>query len=222
MRRKTEKIKKFGKRQSTKKEKEKIKFDFKLFGKWDSNIGVQDPSLMGYINLDSRFLPRSAGRHRKPFHKSRAHIIERLALHLLVPGHSGKKHRITSGVFGGRLYNALQTVENTLDILEKKQQGSNPIEILVRAIENAALTEEIISYQMGSIMAREAVVTSPQRRVDKALRFFVQGAYRKSFNSKKSISEALADEILAAYNNSPDSTAIREKQRIEREAAGAR
>ncbi|MBI5061638.1 MAG: 30S ribosomal protein S7 [Candidatus Aenigmarchaeota archaeon] len=222
MRRKTEKIKKFRKRQTAKKEREKIKIDVKLFGRWDSNIEVRDPSLKGYLNVDARILPRSAGRHRKPFHKSKMHIIERLALHLMVPGHTGRKHKITSGTFGGQLYNSLRSVEQTLEIIEKKVADVNPVEVVVRAIENSALTEEIISYQMGSIMAREAVVTSPQRRIDKTLRFFAQGAYRKSFNTKKSISEALADEIIAAYNSSTDSTAVREKQRIEREAAGAR
>jgi len=108
-----------------------------------------------------------------------------------------------------------------LEIVEKKE-NKNPVEVLVRAVENAALSEEIISYQMGSIMAREAVVTSPQRRIDKTLRFFAQGAFRRSFNKKKSFAEALAEEILMAYTGSPDSTAIKEKERIEREAAGAR
>jgi small subunit ribosomal protein S7 len=221
MRRKTERIKRFRKAEGVRKEKEKRKFDVKLFGRWDSNIQVQDPSLRKYINLDARFLPRSAGRLRRPFHKSRAHIVERLAMHLMVPGHSGRKHKITSGPLAGSLYNALQKTEKALEIVEKKE-NKNPIEVLVNAIENAALTEEIISYQMGSIMAREAVITSPQRRIDKTLRFIAQGAYRRSFNKKKSLQEALSEEILAAYTGSPDSTAIKEKERIEREAAGAR
>ncbi|MBI4018339.1 MAG: 30S ribosomal protein S7, partial [Candidatus Aenigmarchaeota archaeon] len=64
--------------------------------------------------------------------------------------------------------------------------------------------------------------TAPQRRVDKTLRYFAQGAYRKSFHSKKGLAQALAEEILAAYHGSQDSTALREKERIEREASGAR
>jgi ribosomal protein S7 len=160
----------------------------------------------------------------------------------MVPGHSGKKHKITSGPLGGSAYNALHNVEKALEIIEKKENAKltpkpagtegveqagrpatvNPIEVLVRAIENSALTEEIISYQMGSIMAREAVITSPQRRIDKTLRFFAQGAYRRSFNKKKHLAEALAEEILLAYAGSAESTAMRERERIEREAAGAR
>ena len=72
-------------------------------------------------------------------------------------------------------------------------------------------------------MVRRAVITSPQRRVDLALRLLIQAAYQKSTNSKKTTVQALSDEILATYNgDATNSVAIREKERIEREAAGAR
>jgi small subunit ribosomal protein S7 len=203
------------------KRREKTVFSFKLFGRWDSNAPVNDPSLKGYINVEPKILPKSEGSQRGRFHKSKMHIVERLALKMLVSGHTGKKHKITSGKFGGGFGTVLNQVEKALEIVEQKTK-KNPIEVLVVAIENAALREEVISYQMGSIMAREAVITAPQRRVDKALRFFAQAAYRKSFNKKASLAAGLADEIIAAYNNSGDSFAIKEKERIEREATGAR
>ena len=203
------------------KKREKTHFDVKLFGRWDSNVPVNDPSLKSYINLEPKILPRSAGTQRGRFHKSRMHIIERLALKMSVSGHTGKKHRITSGKFGGNYTTIIGVVEKALGIIEKKE-NKNPIEIFVRAIENAALREEVISYQLGSIMARESVITAPQRRVDKTLRFFAQSAYRRSFNKHKGLAEALADEIIACYKNSADSFAIKEKERIEREATGAR
>ncbi|MFH1631146.1 MAG: 30S ribosomal protein S7 [Candidatus Aenigmatarchaeota archaeon] len=201
--------------------KEKRVFDVKLFNKWESKgIEVRDISIKNYINLDARILPRTAGKLRKPFHKSNAHIVERLALHMLTPGHTGKKHKVTSGIFGGALYNALKNIEKAFDIIEEKTQ-KNPIEIFVRAIENAAVKEEIISYQLGSIIAREAVTTAPQRRVDKTLRYMAQGSYRKSRNSKLKFATALANEIMAAAEGK-ESFAIKEKERIEREAMGAR
>ncbi len=203
------------------KRREKTHFDVRLFGKWDSNVPVNDPSLKSYINLEPKMLPRSAGTHRGRFHKSRMHIVERLALKMLVSGHTGKKHKITSGKFSGNYTNVLGVVEKALGIIEKKE-NRNPIEILIRAIENSALREEVISYQLGSIMAREAVITAPQRRVDKSLRFFSQSAYRRAFNKNKGLAEALADEIIATARNSADSFAIKEKERIEREATGAR
>jgi len=195
-------------------------FDVKLFGRWDSNVQVNDIGLSPYLNVDPRIIPRSAGRLRRPFHKSKAHIVERLALHMMVPGHQGKRHKTTSGPMGGSFYNALQIVEDALGIIEKKT-NKNPIEVLVRAIETSSLREEIISYQVGSIIAREAVVTAPQRRIDKTLRFFAQGSYKKSCNKKAKIAQVLADEIMAA-SEGKSCFAIQEKERIEREAAGAR
>jgi small subunit ribosomal protein S7 len=200
--------------------REKTRFTFRLFGKWEP-IQITDKSLQGYINMDARILPRSEGAFRGKLHKSKMHIVERLALKMMVSGHTGKKHKITSGKFAGNYGNVLKHVEKALEIIEQHEK-KNPLEVLVKAIENAALREEVISYQLGSIIAREAVVTAPQRRIDKTLRYFAQSAYRRSFGKKKSLGEALADELIAAYRNSADSFAIKEKERIEREASGAR
>ncbi len=206
--------------QKAKKPHEKTKFSFKIFGKWDP-VEIADPSFRGYINLEPKLLPRSEGNNRGRFHKSKTHITERLALKLLVSGHAGKMHRLSSGRFGGNFSNVLSVVENALTIIESKEK-KNPLEVLVKAIENAAVREEVVSYQKGSVMAREAVITSPQRRIDKTLRYFAQSSYRKSFQKKKSLSEALAEELISAYKGSTDSFAMKEKERIEREASGAR
>lgn len=199
----------------------RVDFDVKLFNKWDSNVEIRDPGLRGYINLDTRILPRSAGAQRGRFHKSKTHIAERLALKLMVSGHTGKRHRVTSGRFSGKYHNVLASVEEALSIVEKKE-NKNPVEVLVRAVENAAVREEVISYQLGSIMAREAVVTAPQRRIDKTLRYMAQAAYRSAFKKKRSLAQALAQEIIAASQGSGDSVALKEKDRVEKEAMGAR
>ncbi|MFH0837107.1 MAG: 30S ribosomal protein S7 [Candidatus Aenigmatarchaeota archaeon] len=202
------------------KKRERTMFPLKLFGKWSSDVPVSDIGLKPYINLDPYLVPRSTGKYRNTFHKSKSHIVERLAQHMVVAGHQGKRHKLTSGVLGGHMYNAIKNVEKALDLIETREK-KNPIEVFVKAIEMAALREEIISFQMGSVMAREAVVTAPQRRVDKVLRFIAQGSYRKSFNKKTTIAQALADEISASAAGK-ESFAIREKERIEREAAGSR
>ncbi len=197
--------------------------DIKLFDKWDTEVEIKDPGLKDYINLKPVIVPRAShGRHsKKKFYKSDINIVERLMNHLFVSGHRGKKHKTSSGSFSGKGVTAYILMKECMEIIERKTK-SNPVEILVGAIENAALREEVSSYQMGSIIARKAVITAPQRRVDIALRLFVQGAYKKSFRNKKSITQALAEEIISAYNNSKDSTAIQEKERLEREAEGAR
>lgn len=200
----------------------KKKQELLLFNRWSSEgIEVKDPGLKRYISLKPCIIPKSAGSLRKPFYKYRTHIVERLVTHLMQSGHAGKKHKITSGHFGGGFSTALKVVEKAFEIIEKKTK-KNPIEVFVRALENAAIREEVAAFQVGGIIARQAVVTSPQRRIDKTLRYFAQGAYHTAFNKKITTAEALAEEIINAYNNSNKSFAIREKERIEQEAAGAR
>jgi len=149
-------------------------------------------------------------------------IIERLANHLFVAGHRGKKHLITSGKNVGKTFKVWKIIIDTFNILEDRAK-KNPVEVLVRAIENAALREEVTSFQVGGIIVRKAVITSPQRRVDIALRLISQGAYQKAFANPKKMAECLADELFAAYNNdSSKSYSVKEKERKEREAGGSR
>jgi len=196
----------------------------KLFERWSTEgISVNDPGLRNYISLKPVIVARNFGRHAKQqFYKSQVNIVERLMTHLFVPGHRGKKHFISSGFNVGKTSKVFKIIRDTFSMIEERTK-KNPLEVLVRAIENAALREEITSFQVGGIIVRKAVITAPQRRVDLALRLIVQGAYHKAFNNKKTMAEALADEILATYNYDPqNSHAIKEKERIEREAYGAR
>jgi len=198
--------------------------ELKLFNKWDTkDIHVNDPGLRNYISLQPVLVPRTEGRSAKQqFHKSKMNIVERLVNHLMGPGHRGKKHHISSGQTGGKNATSMKVVKEALEAIENRTK-KNPVEVLVKAIENSALREEITSFQVGGMMARKAVITAPQRRVDLALRLLVQTAYQKSLNNPKKMSTALADEIVFAYNNDvQNSVAIKEKERIEREAAGAR
>lgn len=184
---------------------------------------VRDLGLKPYINLKPIVTPKTGGRYSKQkFYKSKMNIVERFANKLMVSGHRGKKHLLSSGRNTGKTQTVLNIVKKVFEELEKKT-NKNPIEVLVGAIENAALREEITSYQMGGIVVRKAVVTSPQRRVDSALTIIVQSAYRKAFGKKISMADALVNEIFHAYkNDASKSEAIKEKERIEREAGGSR
>ncbi len=198
--------------------------EIKLFNRWDtSQIKVNEKGLQGYINLHPQIVPRSHGRSaKKQFHKSHMNIVERLANHLFVPGHRGKKNLLTTGKETGKTETAFKIIRQAFERIEERTK-KNPVEVLVRAIENSALREEITSFQVGGIMVRKAVIASPQRRVDLALRLITQAAYQKKHNGHKRMAQTLADEIAAAYNNDgQNSVAIKEKERIEREAAGAR
>ena len=198
--------------------------EIKLFNRWSTNVEVKDPGLKNYINLKPVIVPKTYGRYAsQQFHKSSdINIIERIMNRMYVPGHRGKRHLLSSGRCGGNSMSAWKNMIETLDMIEKRTK-KNPIEIIVKAIENAALREEITSFQMGGIMARKAVLSSPQRRVDLVLRLLTQGAYQKAYSGHKKTAQCLADEFIAAYeNDATKSNAIREKERIEREAAGAR
>lgn len=196
----------------------------KIFNKWETeNVTVTDPGLKNYINLRPIVIPRTFGRNSvKQFHKSQMSIVERLATHIYVSGHRGKKHTITSGKNVGKTFKAWKIIEDAFAIVEERTK-KNPVEVFVKALENAAIREEITSFQVGGIIVRKAVITSPQRRIDLALRLIAQGSYQKSFNNTKRMADTLAEEIFAAYNNDPqNSFSIKEKERKEREAGGAR
>lgn len=187
------------------------------------DIEVEDIGLKDYINVEPVLIPRkSHGRHaNNRTGKSDVNILERLTNKLYGPGHRGKKHKVSSGRCGGDVSSALKILEETLEIIEEKTD-ENPVKVVVKAIENAALREEVSSYQVGSIIRRKAVITSPQRRVDLALRYITQGSYSSAVGSEKTMAECLSNEIIAAYNEDRNSHAIRQKDRLEREAAGAR
>ena len=195
----------------------------KAFNKWDvEGIKVDDPGLKSYITLEPRIVPKTGARYAKNrFHKSKIFIIERLINKLMVPGHKGKKHLKSSGHTTGKANKAYSIVENVLGIIEK-QTKENPIKVFVKALENAAQREEIITIEYGGARYPKAVECAPQRRVDIALRQMTQGAYQKSFNSKKSIESTLADEIINAYRLNAASAAISKKLEVERQADASR
>lgn len=198
--------------------------EMKIFGRWvTKGIEIKDIGLRQYINLQPIIIPRSGGRYAKQqFHKSKMNIVERLMNKLQVPGHRSKKHILTSGRATGKILIHYKILKQAFEKIEQHTK-KNPIEVFVRAIENSALREEITQYQVGGIMVRRAVITSPQRRIDLALSNIVQSSYRKSFGKKETMAGALASEIIGAYSNDGSkSEAIKERERIEREAEGAR
>ena len=194
-----------------------------IFNRWDlTQVKVEDAGLVNYINLTPVIVPRSGGRYATTaFHKNKMNIVERFMNKLMVPGHRGRKHKITSGKCVGHTVGLYNDIKAAFEIIEKKT-GKNPVQVLVNAIENAALMEEVAAYRMGGIIARQAVVVAPQRRLDMALRHLTQGIYKSKFRNRTPLLEVIANEILAAYSSDSKSFAIQERSRIEKEAEGAR
>lgn len=195
----------------------------KLFNKWDtSQIKVNDKALEPYINLEPVLVPRTQGRSGLNRLWTRpAPIVERLMNKMMVPGHKGRKHKLTSGHNTGKAFKIYRSVEKTFELIEA-QTKRNPIEVFVRAIENAAPREEITTIEYGGARYPQAVDMAPLRRIDLALRVMVQGSYQKSFNSKIRIEKALSNEIINAYEQNQQSAAIAKKLEIERQSDSSR
>jgi len=193
------------------------------FGRYDaSEVEVGDDGLVRYINLENILAPRSKGRHtERQFYKAEVPIVERLLNRMYVAGHRGQKHYITSGHNTGSSSNLWNTIESAFEIIEE-ETGENPVQVLVDAIENSSPTEEVVTYQRGGARARKAVLVAPQRRVDLALRIIAQGAYEKRLANGDKADEVLAQELILAADGNDDARSVREKQRREREAEGAR
>ena len=186
--------------------------EIKLFGKWPyRGVIIRDPSLKKYISLKPVFLPHTGGRHEKRrFGKAEVPIVERLINRLMRKAkNTGKKHL------------AYNIVKNAFELIYLKTK-ENPLQVLVRAIENAAPREETTRIMYGGIVYHVAVDVSPMRRVDLAIRHITEGAFNCAFRSLKPIEECLADEIIAAANNDPKSYAISRKEEIERIALSSR
>jgi len=195
----------------------------KLFNKWDvSGIKVEDPGLKDYINLRPVYVLKTGGRNANMrFWKSKYNIVERLINKLMIPGHRGKKHKLSSGHCSGKGQKVTNLVEKAFLIIEKKL-NKNPVEVFVKALENAAPREEITTIEYGGARYPKAVDCSPQRRVDFTLRMMVQGAFAKTYKNKKRIEECLAEEISNAYNLDNKSNAISKKLELERQAQSSR
>ncbi len=193
------------------------------FGKWDcSQIKIDDPGVAPYITLSPKIVSKTGARYAgNKFHKSRIFIVERLINKLMTPGHRAKKHKISSGHCTGKAMTTSKIVQEAFEIIEKKL-NKNPVEVFVKAVENAAPREEVIAIEYGGARYPKAIECAPQRRVDIALRQMIQGIYGKTFNSKKGAAPALAEEIIAAYQLSAQSAAISKKLELERQADASR
>ncbi len=195
---------------------------FKIFDLYDiSGIEVKDTGLKSVINLQPKLILQSHGRHVQKFGQTKVNIVERLMNRIAVAGHRGKKHKIIKGSSTGKYSKNMKIVLDAFKIIEKKT-GKNPVEILVRAIENSAPRDEITVIEYGGARYPQAVDVSPIRRVNLSLRWVVHGASDKAFNKKKTFTQALAEEIILASENNGESFAMRKKNESEKQADSAR
>ena len=181
-----------------------------LFGRWDvSEIDYRDPSTKRYITVTP--IAHTMGRHaNKQFQKSEISIVERLINRLMQEDrNTGKKQQAT------------QIVRDAFEVIHSRTD-ENPVQVLVRAVENSAPREETVRLKYGGISVPKAVDVSPQRRVDQALMFLAEGAYSACHKSPTSAHEALADQLIGAADGDVSTHAVNQKEEKERVAAAAR
>jgi small subunit ribosomal protein S7 len=196
-----------------------------LFDKYDYNVEVQDLSLKNYINLKPMSYPstyrRDAG---KRFSKANINVVERLTNSLMRGGTGGKigGHIIrTKGRLQGKKIKAVHIIEAAFSQIQK-QTGNNPLQVLIKALENSAPIEDTTRVVYGGIKSNVAVDISASRRLDTALRNITMAAIISSFGTKKRLSDALASELMMAANMDVNSYAIKRKNEIERMARSAK
>jgi small subunit ribosomal protein S7 len=184
----------------------------RLFDRWDlDGVEVRDPGLKRYIRVGGGMLPHSGGRHEHHrFGKAGVPITERLVNNMMRHGRCGGKKAM-----------AVNIVRSAFEIVHLRT-GMNPVEVLVRAVENAAPCEDTTRVGYGGIVYRLAVDLAPQRRVDLALRFITEGARKVSFGNLKSIEECLADELILASRGDGRSHAVQKRNEMERVALSSR
>jgi small subunit ribosomal protein S7 len=183
-----------------------------LFEKYDlSEIVVQDPGLVRYINLQPILVPHTGARHgNKSFAKHKMNVVERLINELM-----------RSEMYTGKKNSAFRATREAFEVIATRTK-QNPVQVLVTALENAAPREEVTRLRYGGISVPKAVDVAPTRRLDQAIRRIASGAVEASHKSKNSIAQCLADEILKASKNDMNSVAIAKKEEIERVAKSAR
>ena len=186
--------------------------DIKLFGKWDfKGIAVKDAGLQRYVSLKPVVVPHSMGRHEhKRFRKAGISIVERLTNNLMRPGkNAGKKSK------------AANIVRQAFEIVHLRT-GQNPIEVLVKAVENSAPCEDTTRISYGGIVYHMSVDIAPMRRIDLALRHICEGARTAAVNNPRSIEECLAEELVLAGSHDMKSHAVSKRHEMERIAQSSR
>lgn len=203
-------------------QQEPKKMNFKIFDLYDiSDIVVKEPGLKAVINLEPKLILKSSGRNVVKHGQTRVNIVERLMNKLSAAGHRGKKHKIEKGTSSGKYSKNMKIVLEAFKIIEKKT-GKNPVEVLVRAVENAAPRDEVTIIEYGGARYPQAVDVSPLRRVNLVLKYFAHGASDKAFNKKKTFAQGLADEIIMASEGNMESFSMKKKNESEKQADSAR
>ena len=111
--------------------------------------------------------------------------------------------------------------ENALESIGKRT-GENPLQKFIDAIIEAAPCEEITRIKVGAVSQPKAVDSSPNRRLDIALRNIAIGSTSATAKSRRTLTEGILAEISKAAEGDISSFSVGKREEIERIAASAR
>ena len=191
-----------------------------LFRKWDlSQIEIKDVGLKNAISLKQTIFPMDFGRSAlRRFNKANVNIVERLVNKMM---HFGKHYAKNTGRMAGKKIHIFNIVKIAFEIIHLKT-GKNPVEVLVRAIENSAPNEDTTRIVYGGTVYHVSVDVAPLRRVDLALRFIADGVKEATFSNPKPIEEYLAEHLILSADNNPTAPSVKKKNELERIAQASR
>ena len=191
-----------------------------LFRKWDmSQIEIKDVGLKNAISLKQTIFPMDFGRSAlRRFNKANVNIVERLVNKMM---HFGKHYAKNTGRMSGKKIHIFNIVKIAFEMIHLKT-GKNPVEVLVRAIENSAPNEDTTRIVYGGTVYHVSVDVAPLRRVDLALRFIADGVKEATFSNPKPIEEYLAEHLILSAGNNPTAPSVKKKNELERIAQASR
>jgi len=194
----------------------------KIFDLYDLNeVKVNDPALQRYINLQTKLVLKTHGRHTEKFGRMKVNILERFANLIGVPGNRGRKHKIITSWASGKYSRNMGIILETLKLIAEKTK-QNPVQVLVTAVENCYPCDEVTTIEYGGARYPQAIDVSPMRRITLAIKNLIHGAYDKSFGKKTKMHEALANELVLAFNKSNEAFAYQKRVETEKQADSAR
>lgn len=187
--------------------------NIKLFNSYSyDDVVVSDETLATFINVNAPgIVPHTCSKiSLGRFGKAKTSIVERFVTHLMQHGRNSGKKRMVIRLF-----------REACSIISKLSK-ENPIQILVNACINAGPRESSARVGRGGSMRRASVDVSPYRRLNVGLRLLAEGIRNTAFKNKKTMSEVIANELMAAAKNSEGSYAVKKKEEIERVAKSNR
>ncbi|MFA6714020.1 MAG: 30S ribosomal protein S7 [Victivallales bacterium] len=108
----------------------------------------------------------------------------------------------------GKKSTAQSIVYGAFDAIQKKKNGMEPLEVFLQALENVKPKLEVKSRRVGGATYQVPIEVNTERQVALALRWIVGFSKGKK---GKSMMDALASELLDAFDNTGSSVKKREE-----------